>query len=85
MLNVKIPSNKEGGQFEVLFSGTVKDLTSDVCIVINSVFNNLKNGPVPAQAEAFQRMVMQAVLNPTSAAWKTVEGDTHISAITPKG
>ena len=85
MLNVKIPRHEEGGQFQVNFGGNVLELTSDVCIVLNSIFNNLKNGPVPAQAECFQLKVMQAVLDPTSAAWKSVPGDTHISMILPKG
>lgn len=85
MLNVKIPRNEEDGQFEVYMGGTVMDLASDVCIVLNSVFNNLKNGPAPAQAEVFQLMVMLAVNDPASAAWKAVEGDTNISMTMPKG
>lgn len=85
MLNVKIPSREEDGLYEVKFQGNVMDLTSDVCLVINSIFNNLKNGPGPAQAAVFRRKVAQAVLDPTSAAWATVSSDTHISMITPKG
>lgn len=85
MLNVKIPRKEGGGQFEVNFQGNVMNLTSDVSLVINSIYNNLKNGPAPAQAEHFRWQVAAAVLDPTSAAWATVSSDTHISMIKPKG
>lgn len=85
MLNVKIPRHEDGGQLEVHMAGTVAEISTDVCIVINSIFNNLKNGPVPEQAEVFRFMVMKAAFDPNSPAWEPREGATHISTIMPKG
>lgn len=85
MLNVKIPRREEGGQSEVHMAGTVLELAADVGIVINSIFNNLKNGPVPEQAATFRFLIMQAAIDPNSPDWETREGSTHISMCIPKG
>lgn len=68
MLKINIPKGGDG--IVVNMAGTVAELTADLSIAINAVYNTLLSGPVPQQADTFRLLLLKTVIDPNSPAWE---------------
>ena len=69
------------GCFRVEIQGTVMQLSCDLDAIVNAVYNNRRNGPVPEQATVFRRLLCSSAMAPNSPMWSSHSHDGFSTAI----
>lgn len=67
---------------KVEMQGTVLELYADLGSIVRAVYNNLRSGPVPEQAELLRHLLAVSATDPNSKMLVDSEA-THISSATP--
>lgn len=81
MLRINIGTD---GKDIVMASGTLADISAEICVVINDLYQKMKQD-APAAAKAFKAGIVHAVTDPENPVWsEELRAGFAMMAVLPK-